>query len=356
MDDDVALLVHILAPNHIILKLTLLTGSAESFFAIRVASAIAFAILYYDYTLTFGHEFERFWKRPFSLAAFGYYLNRYLSLLGHVPVIFEIYGHHSRPISVGTLQIYRVYGLYERSRKVLYLLVVTAVTSCIVCGWATSHTWTASRPDNTESSRIIDECDLRMSKLQKRYLAIAWGMVLICDVMIFTLTSFRVLQVGKKWRGSLFTLMLRDGIDVTGKRAGTLYFGYVSTSAGYAVTQPVALNVELTVERRTIGLFSCVISPIFSLAWLDRSVVWHEISMSVAILKPPQPAFRGISVTTTNVIATTMIARLMLNVRDPDLIEGRYRESSTTDLSSALTECCFEMRRVRSIVAPSQDQ
>ena len=41
--------------------------------------------------------------------------------------------------------------------------------------------------------------------------AAVWAAVLVFDAIVFGLTAYRVLQVGRKWRGSLFTLMLRDG-------------------------------------------------------------------------------------------------------------------------------------------------
>ena len=50
------------------------------------------AILYFDYSLTFVTEVQRFWTRHVSMASFVFFLNRYLTLLGHVPVMYEFYG------------------------------------------------------------------------------------------------------------------------------------------------------------------------------------------------------------------------------------------------------------------------
>ncbi|KAK0473746.1 hypothetical protein IW261DRAFT_675606 [Armillaria novae-zelandiae] len=53
-------------------------------------SLVALSILYYDYALTFGLEVSRFWvHRGFSWAAFFFYLNRYLGIFGHIPVVVE---------------------------------------------------------------------------------------------------------------------------------------------------------------------------------------------------------------------------------------------------------------------------
>ena len=48
------------------------------------------AVLYFDYLLTLEMEVERFWKKPFSCLTFGFFLNRYLSLLAHIPVMYEL--------------------------------------------------------------------------------------------------------------------------------------------------------------------------------------------------------------------------------------------------------------------------
>jgi hypothetical protein len=48
-------------------------------------------ILYYEYALTFSMEVERFWPQRFSWASCFFYLNRYLSLLGHIPVTMEYF-------------------------------------------------------------------------------------------------------------------------------------------------------------------------------------------------------------------------------------------------------------------------
>ncbi|KAI1787320.1 hypothetical protein LXA43DRAFT_713694 [Ganoderma leucocontextum] len=45
-----------------------------------------------------------------------------------------------------------------------------------------------------------------------------------------------------------------------------------------------------------------------------------------------KPAYKGMSVTTTNVVASSLITRLLLNIRDPDLLQGRYH--SPSDINS----------------------
>ena len=50
------------------------------------------AILYYDYTLTLGDEIDYFWNTAkMSLVSTLFVLNRYLGLLGPIPVIVEFF-------------------------------------------------------------------------------------------------------------------------------------------------------------------------------------------------------------------------------------------------------------------------
>ena len=49
-------------------------------------------ILYYDYFITLGMEIELYWRKPMSLGSFGFFLNRYLSVLGYIPAMIEFYG------------------------------------------------------------------------------------------------------------------------------------------------------------------------------------------------------------------------------------------------------------------------
>ncbi|KAI0695282.1 hypothetical protein C8T65DRAFT_744073 [Cerioporus squamosus] len=273
--------------------------------AIRYVSTVAFAILYYDYALTVDTEIERIWRRPWSLVSFGFFLNRYLSLLGHIPVMYEFYASmaqslcflelFTRPsirifdniprcfelqmyhqllagvtqVVVGAMQVFRIYALYSGSRQVLLLLVTLVVLGCSISAWAVGHTWQLHRTVSI-APRLVHHGAHENSTPGVDYLAAVWACVLVFDFVVFVLTLYRVFKVGRKWRGSIFTLMLRDG---------TLYFGV---------------------------LFVCHLGNI--------------LTCLVA-----QPAYRGITVTTTNVIATSLIARLMLNIRDPEFDGRQYR-------------------------------
>lgn len=51
------------------------------------------ALLYYDFTLTLPEEIERYWSgnRNISAASLAFFANRYLSLIGVIPVLYEYF-------------------------------------------------------------------------------------------------------------------------------------------------------------------------------------------------------------------------------------------------------------------------
>jgi hypothetical protein len=58
-------------------------------------------ILYYDYLLTLPLECSRYWGSRITLASGFFYLNRYLALLGHIPVVFRYFWTSSYPDRIG---------------------------------------------------------------------------------------------------------------------------------------------------------------------------------------------------------------------------------------------------------------
>ena len=57
------------------------------------------AILYLDYILTFDMEVERFWQRQFSWVSVGFFLNRYIAVITHIPVMLEFFGSRLPSVS-----------------------------------------------------------------------------------------------------------------------------------------------------------------------------------------------------------------------------------------------------------------
>ncbi|KAI0647197.1 hypothetical protein C8Q79DRAFT_611506 [Trametes meyenii] len=75
-------------------------------FATRSNNYLAVAsltLLYYDFCLTFTAEVERFWKTArLSLFSALFVLNRYLGLLGPIPVMLEYFGSYTPQLPATT--------------------------------------------------------------------------------------------------------------------------------------------------------------------------------------------------------------------------------------------------------------
>ncbi|EPQ53547.1 hypothetical protein GLOTRDRAFT_139744 [Gloeophyllum trabeum ATCC 11539] len=271
-------------------------------------SLIAFAVLYYDYTLTFGIEVDRFWAPRFSWASFLFYLNRYLGIFGHIPVILQLFRAFSSKVSPAQLLyrvhpqdasscrattksspssfkwsseashpthpptklnppeltplsaclIMRTYALYERARWVLWFLCGFALGVIIFGCWAITGKHTEPVPIEGIG------CNTTLAADQGIHLAIAWSGMTAFDFVIFVLTVFKALRTPRVGRRTLADVLLQDG---------AMYFFFM----------------------------------VFS----------NIVNISTFVLGGP--LLRGAPSTFTNVVSTTLISRLMLNVRDPSL-------------------------------------
>ncbi|KAK0219841.1 hypothetical protein IW262DRAFT_1460958 [Armillaria fumosa] len=263
-------------------------------------SLVALSILYYDYALTFGLEVSRFWiHRGFSWAAFLFYLNRYLGIFGHIPVAVEYFwtGYPSNKAQwqrsyPQMMLIMRTYALYDRSRKILIVQICVTLTA-IGLGAYSVVSGKKSSPDETPADVTpFIGCSTSLTKdsavrscpspfsfppqlLTSTGLGIAWCGMLVFDIMVFTLTLHKALQLQRVGGVSLLTLLLRDG---------SVYFGVI-----------IASNL----------------ANILTFFLGDARI-------------------RGVVTTFTNVISSTMLSRLMLNIRDPKLVR--------TPLSTTVTE------------------
>lgn len=73
---------------------------------LTVASRLTSALLYYDYLITLPDEVQHFWfKRPTAFTVF-FFLNRYLNLIGNVPLILQ--GLVQWSDEVRCVQFYRI--------------------------------------------------------------------------------------------------------------------------------------------------------------------------------------------------------------------------------------------------------
>ncbi|KAI0668892.1 hypothetical protein C8Q78DRAFT_215045 [Trametes maxima] len=177
---------------------------------------------------------------------------------------------------VAVLLLIRTYALYGRDRRVLALLLTIGCTGGAVGLWAITvgaarqgHK-TANVPARSQFVVHGTGCDTTLSQQQGYDLALTWGSMLVFDATVFVLTLSQAFKSGRTWKGGYIHVMLRDG---------SVYFGVL--------------------------------------------LVFH--SFNILTLALAGPAYRGITVSLTNVISSTLVTRLMLNIRDPDLHERACR-------------------------------
>ncbi|KAJ7488266.1 hypothetical protein FB451DRAFT_1226852 [Mycena latifolia] len=262
-------------------------------------SSAAAAILFYDYFLTLEWEISRYWGSPLTWPNILFFANRYGTLLGNIPVVMQYFwSEESTPtkiaicrglesyhqyfiiatqLMVGVMLILRTHALYQRSKRVLTLMVAVAVGAVVVGLWSVI---TGKTGDTDDNLRLYFGCDYAISEEQGISLASAWAGVAVFDCMIFLLTLYKVFSRRRPNGTNLLTVLLRDGF----------YTNYVYFSV----------------------MFMSNLSNILTFVLYTR----------------------GIATTFTNIISSIMISRLMLNLRDPALLHMSGRLSTTTGVTA----------------------
>ncbi|KAJ6468128.1 hypothetical protein C8R47DRAFT_1200993 [Mycena vitilis] len=265
---------------------------------------VSFSILFYDYFLVLDWEISRYWGSQFTWVNALFFANRYGTLLGNIPVVMEYFwSQNSTPtkikasfeslclglesyhqyfivasqIMIGVrdiaMLILRTYALYERSKRVLTLMVTVTVAAV---AWSIL---TGKAVDKSTNLPLYFGCNYPTSREQGLSLAAAWAGVAVFDCMIFLLTLYKVFSRRRPNGTDLLTVLLRDG---------SVYFGVMVMS-----------NVS--------NILTFVLGTSYT---------------------------RGIATTFTNIISSIMITRLMLNIRDPALAHMSGRLTQTTTLQT----------------------
>ncbi|KAM5533266.1 hypothetical protein V8D89_013043 [Ganoderma adspersum] len=236
-------------------------------------TVVAFTILYYDFALTLLSEIEFFWTSAnWSIISVLFVVNRYFGLIGAIPLGFEYFGtvsehtyHQAFAIAtqgiVAIMLVIRTYALYDRSKRILAVLVITHVGGAIAMV-------TTKSPNDTSIPLpfTAPRCDLSLSNSQGLHIAFAWIAMLWFDSTIFMLTLVQTIRMRRYIPGGILERLLRDG---------TIYFGIM-----------VASNVS---------------------------------NIVTFLATPSGSNLKGLETTLTNVLSTTLTSRLILRLRDPSL-------------------------------------
>ncbi|KAI0078646.1 hypothetical protein K474DRAFT_892514 [Panus rudis PR-1116 ss-1] len=273
---------------------------AQSIYISRCSVAASLAILYYDWLLTLPSEVEYYWKRKWSTTSFFYFLNRYCSLLAHIPVIVEFYADLSEEsfhqlysavtvVLVGILLTIRTYAIYGQSRTILSVILSYMIIGFGIAVWAMITNQRLPGAPFDEIPSWYKACGSHLSDQQEIYLSIALSIAMGGDIMIFCLTLYRGIIIAKTTKNRLLVIIMRDG---------TVYFGVMILTH--------ALNMISTLKYRDI-----------------------------------------IEVTTlTAIISSTLMSRLMLNIRNPRNSTEYSEELSATPIAS-IAFANRDMRRRR---------
>ncbi|KAI0807434.1 hypothetical protein C8Q74DRAFT_1362936 [Fomes fomentarius] len=247
-------------------------------------AVVALTMLYYDYCLTFQREIEHFWKRArFTVVSTLFVTNRYLGLLGPIPVVLEYFVQLPSPrflqryhqyyaiisqVIVGVVLIARTFALYNRSRRVLVALIVLGCV-LVATTFIATNVKTIAVTANASSEHIGFGCDLSLTAQQGLRSAVGWFAMLCLDTTIFALTVIKSVQMRHSINNGLLQVLIRDG------------------SMYYAIL--VVANIA--------------------------NILTFMIGDSN----------RGLATTLTNALSTTLISRICLNLRDPSLLQTDTR-------------------------------
>ncbi|VDB90210.1 unnamed protein product [Peniophora sp. CBMAI 1063] len=263
--------------------------------AITMASL---TILYYDYILTFADEVRHIWfsQRFWTMPSIIFFLNRYIGLLSHAAIAYEILGAHAtRSTTCSSLQslhdavtallqlfaaltfLLRVHALYG-NRWILAFLIAIGLGTGVVTVWAIT-----SRRDETESDDVLlgtlisalPGCNFLFTSMDGIRFGVSWSGVLLFDLAVFLLTA----------------------------RMGVREFRHTSSKLWQTILYNGALYFLILFLANLVNILAEFAAP---------------------------PFFKGIFGTPTNVLSTTLVSRLFINLRvaNAQLMEVRRQVDS----------------------------
>jgi len=202
-------------------------NAAEDVWISSVINFVSMVILYYDYMITLSREIQFLWpphnKQGWVTAA--YLVNRYISVLGYLPLVVSFFIPLDFPICfalhaysqwlmiftqtlTGFLCGVRVYALYGKSRRILGFLAITAVISIVTGAGAILASYHKGG-DVIPVLSSFGGCLAFMPSSKGRVYDIAWVGVSFSDSVVFSLTLYKALKVGRGVQ--LLDVIVRDG-------------------------------------------------------------------------------------------------------------------------------------------------
>jgi len=190
---------------------------------------------------------------------------------------------------VAVILIMRVYALYDRRRWVIWLFIIIAGADVAVGCWGVISDGPTTIPPIGQS---VPGCMDPVGSKQGVHLAIAWSGQLGFDTLVFFLTLKKSFEIGRTGHRTLINILLRDG---------AVYFAIMTAA--------------------NLG--------------------------NILTLLLASPISKGVSSTCVNVISATTVSRLMLNLRDPKIlnpISKRTTEGTTVASSNPVVSTLLDSR------------
>ncbi|KAF8188802.1 hypothetical protein K438DRAFT_1971983 [Mycena galopus ATCC 62051] len=277
---------------------------------------VSFSILFYEYWITLDWEISRYWGTRLSWPKALFFVNRYGTLLGNIPVVMEYFwSENSTPtkikvsvcdsddsdIPLTTVDVR--FSLYSTAS----VLLKSYVTRCLAL--ESYHQYFIIATQVLVAAMLT----LRTHALyerSKRVLALMITVIVGCVVIgIWTVLTGKAVDKSTN-------LSLYFGCDYPTSRAGlslAAAWGAVAASRDADHAAPIFSLYYYAMGLYTSALCSCQTSNIVTF-----------------VLGTPYT--RGIATTFTNIISSVMITRLMFNIRDPALayMAGQGPQSTVT--------------------------
>jgi len=192
--------------------------------AAKQYNTASWALIIYEFLITFDREIACIWKRQFTSATFLWCLNRYTLLVSYAAAITMLYVPFTTEqcmpyvkfpgaiqivanIASGITLTLRTYALYGREMWVFVILAPLLITEIAVESWAVAGGVPVPLPPG------LHGCILTGKPNQGNRFAAFWIGQLVFPSIVFLLTLFRIVRLKRlgSLKGGVVDIMLRDG-------------------------------------------------------------------------------------------------------------------------------------------------
>ncbi|KAJ6575990.1 hypothetical protein DFH09DRAFT_1150158 [Mycena vulgaris] len=186
---------------------------------------VGISFFFWDHILTLDTEVRYLWKRRKFASSYSFFVIRYFAFASNVPgVVFLFYTIPDNTclwwsliyalaillvqLLISIVMILRMYALYNRSKRLLWTLIVIGVILTGVSAWN-------AQGQKGAVITILPGCHPNFPSATAFHLAGSWAALFFFDTIIFGLTVYNGWttrqRMGPQATMSFHTLILRDG-------------------------------------------------------------------------------------------------------------------------------------------------